>query len=73
MKAQKVVDEIQSAGGDAIAVSGDVNADDFPEKILKATKECVVNFGGHSCKLISLLGNMESLIISSIMVRLILN
>ncbi|KAL5495842.1 hypothetical protein ACEPAI_1306 [Sanghuangporus weigelae] len=36
-KAQKVVEEIKSAGGDAIAVGGDVSADDFPEKILKAT------------------------------------
>ncbi|KAL5518412.1 hypothetical protein ACEPAH_94 [Sanghuangporus vaninii] len=36
-KAQKVVEEIKSAGGDAIAVGGDVGADDFPEKILKAT------------------------------------
>jgi heptaprenylglyceryl phosphate synthase len=40
-KAQTVVDEIKSAGGDAIAVGGDVGADDFPEKILKATIECV--------------------------------
>ncbi|EJD04551.1 short-chain dehydrogenase/reductase SDR [Fomitiporia mediterranea MF3/22] len=36
-KAQKVVEEIKSAGGDALAVGGDVGADDFPEKILKAT------------------------------------
>ncbi|KAI0063237.1 NAD(P)-binding protein [Artomyces pyxidatus] len=36
-KAQAVVDEIAAAGGDAIAVGGDVGADDFPEKILGAT------------------------------------
>lgn len=38
-KAQAVADEIKSAGGDAIAVGGDVGADDFPEKVLKATIE----------------------------------
>jgi len=36
-KAQIVVDEINAAGGDSIAVGGDVGADDFPERILKAT------------------------------------
>ncbi|TDL22354.1 short-chain dehydrogenase/reductase SDR [Rickenella mellea] len=36
-KAQVVVDEIKKAGGDAIAVGGDVGAEDFPEKIVKAT------------------------------------
>lgn len=36
-KAQKVVEEVKAAGGQAIAVGGDVGADDFPEKILKAT------------------------------------
>jgi 3-oxoacyl-[acyl-carrier protein] reductase len=34
-----VVNEIKALGGDAISVSGDVGADDFPEKILKATIE----------------------------------
>lgn len=43
-KAQTVVDEINSAGGDAIAVGGDVGAEDFPEKILKATIEYVYKF-----------------------------
>lgn len=43
-KAQTVVDEIKAAGGDAIAVGGDVGADDFPEKILKATIEYVSLF-----------------------------
>ena len=38
-KAQNVVNEIKTSGGDAIAVGGDVGADDFPEKILKATIE----------------------------------
>jgi len=38
-KALAVVDEITKNGGDAIAVSGDVGADDFPEKIIKATIE----------------------------------
>lgn len=36
-KAQLVVDEIKLAGGDAIAVGGDVSADDFPQKVLDAT------------------------------------
>ena len=36
-KAQLVVDEIKAAGGDAIAVGGDVSADDFPARILDAT------------------------------------
>ncbi|KAF8491271.1 short-chain dehydrogenase/reductase SDR [Gautieria morchelliformis] len=36
-KAQAVVDEIKQAGGDAISVSGDVGADDFPEKVIGAT------------------------------------
>ncbi|KAH9927425.1 short-chain dehydrogenase/reductase SDR [Epithele typhae] len=36
-KAQVVVDEIKAAGGDALAVGGDVSADDFPEKVLGAT------------------------------------
>jgi len=38
-KAEVVVEEIRSAGGDAIAVGGDVSADDFPERIIKATIE----------------------------------
>lgn len=36
-KAQVVVDEIKAAGGDAIAVGGDVGAEDFPQKIIDAT------------------------------------
>lgn len=36
-KAQLVVEEIQGFGGDAIAVGGDVGADDFPKNILDAT------------------------------------
>lgn len=36
-KAQSVVEEIRAAGGDAIAVGGEVGADDFPERIIKAT------------------------------------
>jgi hypothetical protein len=36
-KAQAVVDEVTAAGGDAIAVGGDVAADDFPAKVLDAT------------------------------------
>jgi len=36
-KAQLVVEEIKGFGGDAIAVGGDVGADDFPKKILDAT------------------------------------
>ena len=42
-KAQAVVDEIKAAGGDAIAVGGYVGADDFPEKVLKATIEYVIS------------------------------
>ncbi len=41
-KAQVVVDEIKAAGGDAIAVGGDVGAEDFPERVLKATIEYVL-------------------------------
>ncbi|KAF8588506.1 short-chain dehydrogenase/reductase SDR [Ramaria rubella] len=36
-KAQAVVEEIKRAGGSAIAVSGDVGAEDFPEKVVTAT------------------------------------
>ncbi|KLO05618.1 short-chain dehydrogenase/reductase SDR [Schizopora paradoxa] len=36
-KAQIVVDEIKAAGGEAIAVGGDVGAEDFPERIVKVT------------------------------------
>jgi len=36
-KAQLVVEEIKALGGDAIAVGGDVGADDFPKKIIDAT------------------------------------
>ncbi|KAF9508026.1 hypothetical protein BS47DRAFT_1398151 [Hydnum rufescens UP504] len=36
-KAEIVVQEIKAAGGDAIAVGGDVGAEDFPDRILKAT------------------------------------
>lgn len=36
-KAQLVVEEIKAFGGDAIAVGGDVGADDFPKKVLDAT------------------------------------
>jgi 3-oxoacyl-[acyl-carrier protein] reductase len=35
-----VVQEIKAAGGDAIGVSGDVGADDFPKKIVDATVKC---------------------------------
>ena len=41
-KAQAVVDEIKEAGGDALAVGGDVSADDFPQKVLDATIKYVV-------------------------------
>ncbi len=40
-KAETVVGEIGALGGDAISVPGDVGAEDFPEKILKATVEWV--------------------------------
>ncbi|KAH7330700.1 short-chain dehydrogenase/reductase SDR [Rhizoctonia solani] len=36
-KANAVVDEIKRAGGEAIAVAGDVGAEDFPERIVNAT------------------------------------
>jgi len=36
-KAEIVVQEIKAAGGDAIAVGGDVGAEDFPDRIIKAT------------------------------------
>ena len=41
-KAQAVVDEIKLAGGDAIAVGGDVSADDFPQKVIDATIKYVL-------------------------------
>ncbi|ELU43349.1 short-chain dehydrogenase/reductase SDR [Rhizoctonia solani AG-1 IA] len=40
-KANAVVEEIKKAGGDAIAVAGDVGAEDFPEKIVNATIKLV--------------------------------
>lgn len=43
-KAEKVVDEIKAAGGDAIAIGGDVSADEFPDVIVKAAVECVHPF-----------------------------
>jgi len=59
-----VVEEIKSAGGDAIGVSGDVGADDFPEKIVDATVQWVFcEF--RSCTKLSILfditGNMGRL------------
>jgi len=42
-KAEAVVAEIKNAGGEAIAVVGDVGADDFPKKIVDAT---VNQYGG---------------------------
>jgi hypothetical protein len=36
-KANLVVEEIRKFGGDAIAVGGDVSAEDFPKKIMDAT------------------------------------
>ena len=36
-RAQEVVDEIKAAGGEAIAVGGDVAADDFPQRVIDAT------------------------------------
>ncbi|KAL0068059.1 hypothetical protein AAF712_004963 [Marasmius tenuissimus] len=36
-KAEDVVSEIKAFGGDALAVAGDVGADDFPKKIVDAT------------------------------------
>ncbi|GAA6009359.1 SDR family NAD(P)-dependent oxidoreductase [Rhodotorula paludigena] len=38
-KAKAVVEEIKKAGGTAIAVGGDVTADDFPKKLVNATVE----------------------------------
>jgi len=38
-KAEKVVEEIKAAGGDAIAVGGDVSAEEFPDVIVKAAVE----------------------------------
>lgn len=48
-KAQTVVEEIKAAGGDAIAVGGDVGGEDFPSKILDATiKSAQTLFSGAS-------------------------
>ncbi|CAE6532087.1 unnamed protein product [Rhizoctonia solani] len=41
-KANKVVEEIKKAGGEAIAVAGDVGAEDFPDRIVNAT---IKNYG----------------------------
>lgn len=43
-KAQVVVEEIKAAGGDAIAVGGDVGAEDFPTRIIEATIKYVYSF-----------------------------
>lgn len=37
VKAQSVVDEIKKAGGEAIAIGGDVTAQDFPKRVVEAT------------------------------------
>ena len=37
------MDEIKAAGGDALAVGGDVSADDFPEKVISATIKYVTS------------------------------
>jgi len=37
----EVVGEIQTAGGDAIGIPGDVAAEDFPKKIVDATVKLV--------------------------------
>lgn len=47
-KAQAVADEIKASGGEAIVVAGDVTADDFAPKIVKATIECVPLLQVHS-------------------------
>lgn len=38
------MEEIKKAGGDAIAVGGDVTAQDFPKKIVSAAIECAEPF-----------------------------
>ena len=43
-KAHAVVDEIKAAGGDAIVVSGDVGAEDFPQRVLDATIKSALPF-----------------------------
>ncbi|GJN93808.1 hypothetical protein Rhopal_006866-T1 [Rhodotorula paludigena] len=42
-KAKAVVEEIKKAGGTAIAVGGDVTADDFPKKLVNATVEYMLH------------------------------
>ena len=39
----QVADRIRSTGGEAIAVTGDVTADEFPGKVVKATLD---KYGG---------------------------
>lgn len=56
-KAQLVVDEIKLAGGDAIAVGGDVSADDFPQKVLDATIKYVYHIDYSSEELITSAGS----------------
>jgi 3-oxoacyl-[acyl-carrier protein] reductase len=38
-KAQSVADEIKQAGGEAIALGGDVTAADYPKRLIKTTVE----------------------------------
>jgi hypothetical protein len=40
-KAEAVVQEIKKSGGDAIAVGGDVTAEDFPKKLISETIKSV--------------------------------
>jgi 3-oxoacyl-[acyl-carrier protein] reductase len=53
-KAQKVVDEIKAAGGEATAIGGDVTALDFPKRLVDATVQTygqinhVVNNAGYT-------------------------
>ncbi len=52
----QVAQEIQSQGGEAIAIAGDVTAADFPQRCIEATVQrfgtldiLINNAGAHSC------------------------
>ena len=36
------MNETEAAGGDVLAIGGDVSTDDFPEKVITVTIKCVV-------------------------------
>lgn len=56
-KADAVANEIKQAGGQAIAVGGDVTADDFPKKLVSKTIESVLQ--AHNEEILNLLADRD--------------